>query len=70
MKEATDAAHRQVEGIVEKAGFFRSRPAYLQYLEATYRVREALERQLELSDAADVMPDWPARGSSKTAPAE
>lgn len=61
LRDATAAAHARVEGIIGEAGLFQSLRGYRRYLEATYVMRAGLERDLDLSLAARLWPEWPGR---------
>lgn len=61
LREATAAAHTRVESIIGEAGLFGSLRGYRRYLEATYVMRAGLERDLDLSLAAHLWPQWPDR---------
>lgn len=61
LKQATDAAHRRVEGVVQAASMFGSRAGYLPYLMATYEVRAGFEALLDAAGAELVWPDWRGR---------
>jgi heme oxygenase len=65
LKQATQAAHERVEALVGRAGMFASDEGYLRYLQATYRAREGVERQLEAAGAAALSPDWERRRLSQ-----
>ncbi len=61
LKRATDDAHSRVEKIVQDAGMFSSRAAYLRYLRATWEMRARFEGLLDRNGAGELWTDWPER---------
>lgn len=61
LRSATDDAHRRLDEIVDRAGFFDDCPSYASYLKATLRARQQLELALTDSGAEALFEVWPDR---------
>jgi heme oxygenase len=61
LKAATAEAHTRVEDQLAVAGMLSSPEGYRRYLEATFEIRSAIEREMDLAHAVRIMPLWPER---------
>ncbi len=61
LRRATNASHRRLDGLVDRAGLLDSRARYGLFLQASWTARRTAERALEGSGVDDLYAAWPSR---------